>query len=81
MCFCSADVQLVRADDQEMVRRVKITDAKFDVGPTQELVTLLEKLAKDHIRFIFTAEPKKLAGEHVHLEKEHVYHLHVRLLE
>jgi murein endopeptidase len=75
------DVQLVRADGQELVRSVKITDSKFDIGPTQQLVTLLEKLAKGHIRFIFTAEPKKLAGEHVHLEKEHVYHLHVRLLE
>ncbi len=75
------DIQLVRADGQELVRSVKIIDSTFDVGPTQQLVTLLEKLAEKHIRFIFTAAPNKLNGQHVRLEKEHVYHIHVRLLE
>ena len=75
------DVQLIRADAKELVRSVKITDNNFDVGPTQELVTLMHKLIDQHIRFIFTAAPEKLTGRAIRPEKEHVYHLHVRLLE
>jgi hypothetical protein len=60
---------------------VKVTDADFDVGPTQELVTLMHSLIDRSIKFIFTAAPKRLEGRAVTLEKEHVFHLHVRLLE
>ena len=42
---------------------------------------MAHNLVDQHIRFIFTAAPQKLVGRAVHMEKEHVYHLHVRLLE
>jgi hypothetical protein len=75
------DVQLVRADGRELVRSVKIIDASFDVGPTQQLVTMIEELTDGNLKYIFTASPEKLTGKHVTMEKEHVFHLHVRLLE
>lgn len=75
------DVQLVRADAKELVRSVKITDKDFDIGPTQQLVTLMHRLVDKHLKFIFTAAPDKLQGRAVHMEREHVFHLHVRLLD
>jgi murein endopeptidase len=75
------DVQLVRADGKELVRSVKITDESFDAGPTQKLVTLMHELVAPHLKFIFTAAPQKLQGRAIHMEADHVFHLHVRLLD
>lgn len=72
------DVQIIREDCKELVRSIKITDPSTH-APTQELVTLIETLADKHLKFIFTAAPDKIHGAHVRLEKEHMYHLHVRL--
>lgn len=73
------DVQIIRADCQETYRTAQISDPTTHAG-TQQLIDLIEKLAGDeHLVFIFTAAKKALKGKHVTLEKEHTYHLHVRL--
>jgi hypothetical protein len=74
------DVQIIRADRKELFRSIQISDPSTH-GPTQGLVTLIEELARGHLRFIFTAGTRFLKGAHLQYEAEHTYHLHVRLFQ
>lgn len=72
------DVQIIRGDGKEAVRSVEISDPSTHAG-TQELVDLIETLGAHNLVFIFTAKTEALRGEHIRMEREHTYHLHVRL--
>jgi murein endopeptidase len=72
------DVQIIRSDGQELFRSVQISDPSTH-KPTQDLVDLIENLGGDHVEKIFTAGNKVLKGPHIRMEKDHTFHLHVRL--
>lgn len=73
------DVQIIRADGLEKARSVTVAN-RSAIAPTQQLIDAILAVSPGAVEMILTAGKQQFKRSHVvRYDKDHIYHLHVRL--